>query len=312
VLYNFFLIRRGLALFLSLIRAVLSPPTPCSGPPRQTHAHNQGDLPQRRGGRQTQKACPPPLPSSSSFLARAGPQFSSLVCLFISSELSRSSAPALHCSPRSPTRADPPASPPGSSRVAESLHQGRLHALRPRASRRHSKAAWAFDGLKTTRTQGLAACKNLYIADARWQSGLGVAVLCVLLRAYQIKRLCVCVAYKKETGLPQRNAKISGAPKKRPLCTSLPRGGSRSQAPSVAAPSLLPEFLPPSKLQPLTCKLFTEIAHRSSPPPPLRFPPPLSSFPFSHGGPFFYTEPVRLLARESTAACCAAFVGLNP
>jgi hypothetical protein len=30
------------------------------------------------------------------------------VYLFISSELSRSSAPALHCSPRSPTRADPP------------------------------------------------------------------------------------------------------------------------------------------------------------------------------------------------------------
>jgi hypothetical protein len=32
----------------------------------------------------------------------------SFVYLFISSELSRSSAPALHCSPRSPTRADPP------------------------------------------------------------------------------------------------------------------------------------------------------------------------------------------------------------
>jgi hypothetical protein len=32
----------------------------------------------------------------------------SIVYLFISSELSRSSAPALHCSPRSPTRADPP------------------------------------------------------------------------------------------------------------------------------------------------------------------------------------------------------------
>jgi hypothetical protein len=30
------------------------------------------------------------------------------VYLFISSKLSRSSAPALHCSPRSPTRADPP------------------------------------------------------------------------------------------------------------------------------------------------------------------------------------------------------------
>jgi hypothetical protein len=30
------------------------------------------------------------------------------VYLLISSELSRSSAPALHCSPRSPTRADPP------------------------------------------------------------------------------------------------------------------------------------------------------------------------------------------------------------
>jgi hypothetical protein len=44
------------------------------------------------------------------------------VYLSTSSELSRSSAPAPHCSPGSPARADPPASPPGPLRVVESLH----------------------------------------------------------------------------------------------------------------------------------------------------------------------------------------------
>jgi hypothetical protein len=67
------------------------------------------------------KRCPPPPPlrsPSSSWIegVRLGasplgvfpPTICLCVYLFISSKLSRSSAPALHCSPRSPTRADPP------------------------------------------------------------------------------------------------------------------------------------------------------------------------------------------------------------
>jgi hypothetical protein len=43
----------------------------------------------------------PPRPTTSN-------GFCGYLSLFISSKLSRSSAPAPHCSPRSPTRADPP------------------------------------------------------------------------------------------------------------------------------------------------------------------------------------------------------------